>query len=134
MLNWWGDTVVLGGIFPLIVADIPQHLHEKDQVYFRESREARLGRPLEEVTAERDGKVDAFRKSLDPLRLTLRSQPFLGGDTPNYADYIVFGPFQWARIVSPFKLLKEDDPVYAWREKLFDAFGGMARNVPAYAV
>ncbi len=134
MLNWWGDTVVLGGIFPLIVADIPQHLHEKDQVYFRESREARLGRPLEEVTAERDGKVEAFRKSLDPLRLTLRSQPFLGGDTPNYADYIVFGPFQWARIVSPFKLLKEDDPVYAWREKLFDAFGGMARNVPAYAV
>lgn len=134
MLNWWGDTVVLGGIFPLIVADIPQHLQEKDQVYFRESREARLGRPLEQVSAERDNKVDGFRKSLDPLRLTLRSQPFLGGDKPNYADYIVFGPFQWARIVSPFKLLKEDDPVYAWREKLFDAFGGMARNVPGYAV
>lgn len=134
MLNWWGDTVVLGGIFPLIVADIPQHLQEKDQVYFRESREARFGRSLEQVTAERDGKVDGFRRSLDPLRLTLRSQPFLGGEKPNYADYIVFGPFQWARIVSPFKLLKEDDPVYAWREKLFDAFGGMARNVPAYAV
>jgi glutathione S-transferase len=134
MLNWWGDTVVLGGIFPLIVADIPQHLPEKDQVYFRESREARLGRPLEQVSAERDNKVDAFRKSLDPLRLTLRSQPFLGGDQPNYADYIAFGPFQWARMVSPFKLLKEDDPIYAWREKLFDAFGGMARNVPAYAV
>jgi glutathione S-transferase len=134
MLNWWGDTVVLGGIFPLIVADIPQHLHEVDRTYFRESREARLGRPLEQVSAERDAKVDTFRKSLDPLRLTLRSQPFLGGDRPNYADYIVFGPFQWARIVSPFKLLKEDDPVHAWREKLFDAFGGMARNVPGYAV
>ena len=134
MLNWWGDTVVLGGIFPLIVADIPQHLPDKDQAYFRESREARLGRPLEQVSAERDTKVDGFRKSLDPLRLTLRSQPFLGGDKPNYADYIMFGPFQWARIVSPFKLLKEDDPVYAWREKLFDAFGGMARNAPGYAV
>lgn len=133
MLNWWGDIVVVGGIFPLIVADIPQHLPEQDQVYFRESREARLGRPLEVVSAERDHKVEAFRKSLDPLRLTLKTQPFLGGDKPNYADYIVFGPFQWARIVSPFKLLKEDDPVHAWREKLCDAFGGMARNVPGYA-
>ena len=56
------------------------------------------------------------------MRLTLRTQAFLGGETPNYADYIVFGPFQWARVVSPFKLLAEDDPVYAWRERLLDAF------------
>ena len=35
---------------------------------------------------------------------------------PNYADYIVFGPFQWARVVSPFKLLEDEDPVYAWRK------------------
>jgi hypothetical protein len=46
----------------------------------------------------------------------------------------VFGAFQWARIVSPFKLLKEDDPVHAWREKLLDAFDGMARKTPGHAV
>lgn len=134
MLNWWGDTVVLGGMFPFIVADIPQHLHAADQDYFRQSREARFGRPLEQVSAERDSKVEAFRKSLDPIRLTLRTQSFLGGAAPNYADYIMFGPFQWARVVSPFKLLTDDDPIYAWREKLFDAFGGMARQSPGYAV
>jgi hypothetical protein len=39
------------------------------------------------------------------MRLTLRTQACLGGDAPNYADYIVFGPFQWARVVNPFKLL-----------------------------
>ena len=49
-------------------------------------------------------------------------------------DYIVFGGFQWARVVSPFKLLGEDDPVYAWRERLLDAFDGMARKSPGYAV
>jgi len=66
--------------------------------------------------------------------VTLNAQPFIGGDKPNYGDYIVFGPFQWARATSPFRFLKDDDPVYAWREKLLDAFGGMARKSPGYAV
>jgi glutathione S-transferase len=134
MLNWWGDIAVIGGMFPLIVADIVEHLRPVDQVYFRQSREARLGKPLEQVVANRDSNVENFRKGLDPMRLTLKSQPFLGGAAPNYADYIVFGGFQWARAVSAFALLKPDDPVYAWRDKLLDAFDGMARKSPGYAV
>ncbi|HAO41567.1 MULTISPECIES: glutathione S-transferase family protein [unclassified Afipia] len=134
MLNWWGDTVVLGGIFPMIAADIHGLLRPADQAYFRKTREARLGKTLEEAAANRDQAVEGFRNALNPMRLTLKTQPYLGGTSPNYADYIVFGPFQWARATSPFKLLKEDDPVYAWREKLLDSFGGMARNSPGYAV
>ena len=134
MLNWWGDTVVLGGIFPMIAADIHGHLRPADQAYFRKTREARLGKTLEQAAANRDEAVEVFRQSLTPMRLTLKTQPWLGGASPNYADYIAFGPFQWARAISQFKLLKEDDPIYAWREKLLDAFGGMARNSPGYAV
>jgi glutathione S-transferase len=134
MINWWGDVTVVGGMFPLIVADIPSHLKPVDAAYFRQTREARFGKPLEEVVAARDTSVEGFRRALDPLRLTLRTQPFLGGEAPNYADYIVFGAFQWARVVSPFKLLTENDPVYAWREKLLDAFDGMARKSPGYDV
>jgi glutathione S-transferase len=134
MLNWWGDTVVVAGMFPFIVADIHGHLRPVDQAYFRESREARFKKSLEEVASNRDTGVDAFRKSLDPMRLTLKTQPFLGGAAPNYADYIVFGPFQWARAISPFKLLAEDDAIYAWREKMLDAFNGMARNSAGYPV
>jgi len=134
MLNWWGDIAVIGGMFPLIVADIVEHLRPVDQVYFRQSREARFGKPLEQVVANRDSNVENFRKGLDPMRLTLKSQPFLGGAAPNYADYIVFGGFQWARAVSAFALLKPDDPVYAWRDRLLDAFDGMARKSPGYAV
>jgi glutathione S-transferase len=134
MLNWWGDIAVIGGMFPLIVADIVEHLRPVDQVYFRQSREARFGKPLEQVVANRDSNVESFRKGLDPMRLTLKTQPFLGGAAPNYADYIVFGGFQWARAVSAFALLKPDDPVYAWRERLLDAFDGMARKSPGYAV
>jgi glutathione S-transferase len=134
MINWWGDVTVVGGLFPLIVADIPSHLKPVDAAYFRSSREARFGKPLEQVVAARDTSVEGFRRALDPLRLTLRTQPYLGGEAPNYADYIVFGAFQWARVVSPFKLLAENDPVYAWREKLLDAFDGMARKSPGYEV
>jgi len=132
MLNWWGDLSVVGGIFPMIIADIPLNLKPVDAAYFRKSREARFGKPLEEIMAGRDKAVEGFRKSLDPLRLTLKTQTFLGGAAPNYADYIVFGPFQWARVVSKFKLLAEDDLVYAWRERLLDAFDGMARKSPGY--
>ena len=134
MLNWWGDIAIVGGIFPLIIADIPKNLAEVDAAYFRKSREARFGKPLEEIMASRDTGVIAFRKSLEIMRLTLKSQAFLGGEAPNYADYIVFGGFQWARVVSSFKLLEADDPLYAWRERLLDAFDGMARKSPGFAV
>lgn len=36
----------------------------------------------------------------------------------------MFGGFQWARAVSPFKLLAENDPIHTWRENLLDAFDG----------
>jgi len=134
LINSWGDIAIVGGIFPMIVADIPSHLGPVDADYFRASREKRLGRRLEDAAAERDRTVVAFRKSLEPLRQALKAQPFLGGAAPNYADYIVFGGFQWARVVSPFRLLEADDPVYAWREKLLDAFDGLARRSPGFAV
>jgi glutathione S-transferase len=133
-LNGWGDTVIVAGIFPMIIAEIPQWLGPEDRAYFRKSREARFNKSLEDVSADRDSRVEGFRRSLDPLRLMLRAQPFIGGDSPNYGDYIVFGGFQWARAASPFRLLADDDPVYAWRERMLDAHDGVARKSPGFAV
>src|SRR3569832_2002674 len=79
MLNWWGDVTVISGMFPLIITDIVGHLRPVDQAYFRQSREARLGKSLEQVAANRDKDVETFRKGLDPMRLTLRTQPCIGG-------------------------------------------------------
>src|SRR3954468_16847283 len=70
MLNWWGDIAVIGGMFPLIVADIVGHLEPVDQAYFRSTREARFGKSLEQVAAQREQNVESFRKGLDPMRLT----------------------------------------------------------------
>ncbi len=62
----------------------------------------------------------------------MERQKFLAGEAPAYADYVVFGAFQWARAISDFELLAADDPVAVWRGRLLDAFGGFARKSPAY--
>ncbi len=127
-VNAWADRVLVRGIAPLIVADIFSVLHEKDRAYFRASREKAFGATLEAMGADRDSRVNDFRRTLDPLRATLRAQPFLAGAAPGYADYIVFGTFQWARCTSRFALLASDDPIAAWVETLLDAFDGLARR------
>jgi len=40
----------------------------------------------------------------------------------------------WARNVSPFKLLAEDDPIHAWRERMLDLYDGEGRNSKGYPV
>ena len=76
--------------------------------------------------------VAAFRAGLDPLRRTVERQDFLAGEGPGYADYIVFGAFQWARAISEFEVLAADDPVRAWRGRMLDLHDGLARRAPAY--
>jgi glutathione S-transferase len=44
----------------------------------------------------------------------------------------VFGPLQWARCISPYALLAEDDPIRQWRDRLLDWFDGLGRAAPAY--
>lgn len=126
----WTDGVLNPGISALIVADIHAALAPQDQPYFRETREARYGARLEDVQAGREECLAPFRKSLAPLRATLESQPFLSGAAPAYADYVVLGGFQWARVLSDLPLLTPGDPVHAWRERMLDLFGGLARAAP----
>lgn len=101
--------------------------------YFRESREARYGKKLEDVPAIRDTGLAAFRASLEPLRSMLTYQPFIGGKGPLFADYIVFGALQWVRVTSPYRYLADGDPVADWFERCLDLHGGLGRKVPAAA-
>jgi glutathione S-transferase len=128
----WTETVVQPGLVGFVVLDICRHSAPQDQDYFRRSREERFGTTLENVVKDRETRLPAFRDSLAPLRRTVERQKFLGGEAPSYADYVVFGAFQWARAISDFELLAADDPIAAWRGRLLDAFGGLARRSPAY--
>lgn len=133
-VNGWADSILHPCVARLVVRDILDCIAPADRAYFRESREKRFGMTLEAVAEDQAAHLASLHKALQPVRLTLRNQPFLVGDTPAYADYIVFGAFQWARAVSGLRLLEAEDPVHGWRDRILDLFDGLARRAPGHEV
>lgn len=133
-VNEWTDGVINPAIVTMIVADILDDTTEADREHFRTTREARFGCRLEEVCGDRDARLAALDKALDPARATLGKQAYLSGHHPGYADYILFGSLQWARCTSATPLLKAEDPLYAWRGRLLDMFEGYAGKAPGHPV
>ncbi len=127
----WSQTQLHPAIAKFAVLDIHDILDEQDRVYFRESRTKRFGRTLEEVTANRDAEIAAFPAKLEPIRSMLTFQPFIGGDSPLFADYIVFGALQWVRIISGVDIFADKDPVRDWFERCLDLHGARGRSVTA---
>ncbi len=125
----YSQTVLHTAATKIAVKMIHDMLDPADQVYFRQSREARLGSTLEDLTAGRDEEIASFPAKLEPLRHMLRYQPFLGGETPLFADYIVLGLFQWLRITTGSTYLSADDPASLWLDRCLDLFEGRARQV-----
>jgi len=126
-------------LFRIYVKDIYDLVLEKDRDYFRKTREARLGRTLEEAYAGREARLDAARAGFESFRLTLQKGgpflsggggPFLSGERPGYADYIVGGFLLWIGSVATVPLLRADDPLLAWFERVRDLHGGLGRTSP----
>jgi len=129
----WCDSVQLPAMFRLLATDIVAHLAPTDVDYFTRTREARVGMKLEEFCANPTLRLSEFQASLTPMRRVLSKQPFVCGDAPAWGDYAFFGGFQWARCISPLKLLAEDDPVNLWRSRMFELFDGAAAKAKGYA-
>jgi glutathione S-transferase len=126
--NIWVDNEVNSKLIRMVVKDIHDRVHPDDRDYFRASREARFQNSLERVQAERPIYMERLQQSLELVRPMLHGQPFLCGQSPAYADYILFGTLQWIRCSSPLEVLEVADPLHAWRERLLDAFDRMARG------
>jgi len=118
-------------LFQTLVYDIFEGLDEKDRDYFRTSREARIGKSLEEAHAQQSQNLKSFQKQLWPYETTLKSQDFLGGAAPAYVDYILYGLFQWARGVSAVQLVAQDAALYRWRAKMDGLFDGLGMVIKA---
>lgn len=127
----WSQTVLHPAIVRIAVLDIHDMLDEPDRSYFRESRTKALGRSLEETVANREVEVAAFPALLTPIRRMLGYQPFIGGMSPLFADYIVFGALQWARITTGIDLFAGNDPVRDWFESCLDLYDAKGRSVTA---
>ncbi|MDQ0315633.1 glutathione S-transferase family protein [Amorphus orientalis] len=129
----WSVLEINATLVRMIVADIHGVLQPDDEPYFRETREKRFGARLEEVQEGREERLETLRAKLEPARQTLARQPYLSGITPLFADFILFGTLQWARIASPLQILADDDPIRPWFEGCLDLYGGIGRSAAAAA-
>ena len=131
MVEGYSQMIIHPAIMRIALLDVHASLDEGDKTYFRESREARFGKPLEAVAADSEAEKTAFGAKLEPLRHMLKFQPFIGGETPLFADYIVFGALQWLRVSSGLTMLAADDPVMLWFERCLDLHESRGRTVTA---
>lgn len=126
-VNFWADRTLVPAVAPVIAAAIPGCVESDDGAYLRASFEKGFGKTLEEMWAAREAGLKRLGAVLEPLRALVKAQPFLGGEAPLYADYVVASPLQWARVVCAEPVLAPDDPVAAWFERVLDLHGGFAR-------
>lgn len=129
----WSQRTLHPYIVSVAVLDILKMQDEPTRAWFREKREAAFGRTLEAVQSGRTPEAAAaFDRALEPLRATLSRQAFIAGASPMFADYVVFGAFQWARIASRYPVLPPvGDPIHAWFERCLDLHDGLGRSVAA---
>ncbi len=123
----WLGASLYPSLGPMIYARVHAAAHDDDKAYFRETREKRFGKTLEELAAAPGLKVKTER-ALQTLAAPLVRHKFLGGDEPNISDYIVFSPFMWQRTVTSDALYDAPQPVTAWQERMLDLFDGYARQ------
>jgi glutathione S-transferase len=129
--NTWVDRAVVAAVMPVIVADLFERIDPADHAYFRGMFEGFLKCTLEESRARIGDALGRLQRLLEPMQATLKRQPFVSGNAPAYADYILFSVLQWARVASPQELFNTSDPIHRWREALLELYDGFARNVPA---
>jgi glutathione S-transferase len=131
-IRYWAERVLQPIMAQIVTYDIFRHVDEKDKAYFRESREERFGKKLEEFGSNLDADLKALKTALGPFRQTVKEQPYLCGEQPAFADYIVFGAFQWARSISDKRLVPDDDPVHGWLQRMVGLFDGLGNQTLAY--
>ena len=123
----YAERALQPAIMRTIIMDLLNAIDPKDRAYFRASREQRLGRTLEEYHSPAKG-LSQLDSALAPLRGCFKDAPFVDGESPAGADYLLFGAFMWARVVSTADLVSNADPVYGWIERMLDLYDGMGRN------
>ncbi|MEH6649210.1 MAG: glutathione S-transferase family protein [Motiliproteus sp.] len=127
-IETWANTQVMGPIFRIIIMDIFNGLDEGDKAYFRETREARFGMTLEQFHKDDDEQRAVVAQVLTPVRMMLAAQPFLSGEQPGYADYILMGCFMLARCGSNKPVLNDDDSIHQWLDRMLDLYDGLCRK------
>jgi len=101
----------------------------EDHEYITHSREKMLGKSLEDMQAGYEDRLPGISAALEPLRIALREGKYLGGETPNYADYRILGSILFtASVCKNSPVLAADDPLRPWIDSLLDMYDGLGRH------
>ncbi|MGA8259543.1 MAG: glutathione S-transferase N-terminal domain-containing protein [Arenicellales bacterium] len=123
----WVDATLMARVNRMIIKDVHDDMAKDDRLEFRTGREKRFGTTLEQMQSSRESERPAFQTLLHPSRRLIKRSPFLGGERPTYADFALHSMFVWARAVSRFELLRADDGLHGWIERM-DEWLGPALN------
>jgi glutathione S-transferase len=129
-VNSWCDMAVNRALRPFALLQVVTIAHDKDKGYFRESREAALGMSLEDACGEQAAARAALLDVLAPAEQVLSNMAYLGGASPCYGDYALFGSLKWVHSLSGETPLAEDSALARWFEGLLDLHDGYARQAP----
>jgi len=88
---------------------------------------------LEEYCADRPRWLAKFGVVTAPLEATLTEQPYFGGATATYADYVLFSMFQYARLGCSDDFVAEGTALRRWRDELARAFDGLGNRFPEHS-
>lgn len=124
----WSQLTLHPLVAKLAMLDIHNVLAPADQDFFRRTREKMFGITLEEFDAKFGGDTNALETALAPLNLMLKKQPYIGGETPLFADYVVFGALQWLRTIKGDTVLPQEGRVAEWFGRLLDMYDGLGRR------
>lgn len=100
----------------------------EDHAYVTESRERMFGRKIEDIVIGREDRLPEVPPKLELLRGILKAHKWLGGDSPNYADYRALSVFLFCASVADTPPLTADDPLRDWIDRGFDLYGGLGRH------
>jgi glutathione S-transferase len=128
VFNVWADRELIPALIPFLMRDVLDCVGEADGAHLRLQIESAMKKTLEDLSAGREQAVQAFRRKLQPVRKALETRNFLGGAAPTYADYVLFGLMQWARVISRAEVLEDGDAVAAWFERVLDLYDGVGRK------
>ncbi|HJY76012.1 MAG TPA: glutathione S-transferase N-terminal domain-containing protein [Burkholderiales bacterium] len=127
--NVWVDRALVGAMLRVLAPEIHERVDAADREHFRAMAERATRSTLDELRSGGEEALQRLGRGLEPMQALLKRQAYVCGEQPAYADYALFSIFQWARVMSPRELLAPEDPLSAWRERVLDLFGGLARNV-----
>jgi glutathione S-transferase len=124
----WLSTALSKHVPGILLLDLYNVLADQDKDYFRTTREAKIGKSLEEFAANPEKHIQGLQAELSSVRELLATQNYLGGENPDYRDICLLGTFMWIATLVTTDFLEKGDVVYAWYQRVLNDYSEVIPN------